>query len=119
MLEVDGLATAYGQSQVLFGVSFGVDAGEVATLLGRNGMGKTTTVRSVMGMVQPRGGTIMFEGKALHGLPSYRVAQAGLGLVPEGPGLSQPHGAREPSGDRGQALQAPPAVDAGARIRAL
>ncbi len=84
MLEVDGLATAYGQSQVLFGVSFGVREGEVATLLGRNGMGKTTTVRSVMGMVRPRGGTIMFEGKPLHGLPSYRVAQAGLGLVPEG-----------------------------------
>src|ERR1700704_7180315 len=84
MLEVDALATAYGRSQVLFGVSFGMRAGEVATLLGRNGMGKTTTVRSIMGMVRPRGGTIMFEGKPLHGLPSYRVAQAGLGLVPEG-----------------------------------
>ena len=84
MLEVDALETAYGQSQVLFGVSLGVRAGEVATLLGRNGMGKTTTVRSVMGMVRPRGGTILFEGKPLHGLPSYRVAQAGLGLVPEG-----------------------------------
>jgi branched-chain amino acid transport system ATP-binding protein len=84
MLEVDGLATAYGRSQVLFGVSFGVRAGEVATLLGRNGMGKTTTVRSVMGMVPILEGTIMLEGKRLHGLPSYRVAQAGLGLVPEG-----------------------------------
>ena len=84
MLEVDALATAYGQSQVLFGVSFGVRAGEVATLLGRNGMGKTTTVRSIMGMLRIRGGTIRFEGKPLHGLPSYRVAQAGLGLVPEG-----------------------------------
>ena len=84
MLEVDSLATAYGQSQVLFGVSFGVRSGEAVTLLGRNGMGKTTTVRSLMGMVRPRGGTITFEGKPLHGLPSYRVAQAGLGLVPEG-----------------------------------
>ncbi len=84
MLEVDALATAYGQSQVLFGVSFGVRPGEAVTLLGRNGMGKTTTVRSLMGMVRPRGGTIVFEGKPLHGLPSYRVAQAGLGLVPEG-----------------------------------
>src|SRR5256885_12809226 len=84
MLEVGALATAYGRSQVLFGISFGVRAGEVVTLLGRNGMGKTTTVRSVMGMVRPRGGTIVFEGKPLHGLPSYRVAQAGLGLVPEG-----------------------------------
>src|SRR5256885_10799840 len=84
MLEVDALATAYGQSQVLFGVSFGVRAGEAVTLLGRNGMGKTTTVRSLMGMVRPRGGTIVFEGKPLHGLPSYRVAQAGLGLGPGG-----------------------------------
>ena len=84
MLEVDALVTAYGQSQVLFGVSFGVRPGEAVTLLGRNGMGKTTTVRSVMGMVRPRGGTIVLEGRPLHGLPSYRVAQAGLGLVPEG-----------------------------------
>jgi len=84
MLEVDALATAYGQSQVLFGVSFGVRAGEVATLLGRNGMGKTTTVRSIMGMVPIRGGTITFEGRPLQGLPSYSVAQAGIGLVPEG-----------------------------------
>jgi len=61
-----------------------VGAGEVATLLGRNGMGKTTTVRSVMGMVRARAGTIRFGGKALHRLPSYRVAQAGIGLVPEG-----------------------------------
>ena len=84
MLAVETLETAYGQSQVLFGVSLGVRAGEVVTLLGRNGMGKTTTVRSIMGMVRVRGGTITFEGKPLHGLPSYRVAQAGLGLVPEG-----------------------------------
>ncbi|HLQ01145.1 MAG TPA: ABC transporter ATP-binding protein [Burkholderiales bacterium] len=84
MLEVDALATAYGQSQVLFGVSFGVRAGEVATLLGRNGMGKTTTVRSIMGMVPIRGGTIALEGRPLQGLPSYSVAQAGIGLVPEG-----------------------------------
>jgi branched-chain amino acid transport system ATP-binding protein len=84
MLEVKALATAYGQSQVLFGVSFGVRAGEAATLLGRNGMGKTTTVRSIMGMVPIRGGTITFEGKPLNGLPSYRVAQAGIGLVAEG-----------------------------------
>ncbi len=84
MLEVDALATSYGQSQVLFGVSLGVRAGEVATLLGRNGMGKTTTVRSIMGMVPIREGRITFEGKPLRGLPSYRVAQAGLGLVPEG-----------------------------------
>jgi len=84
MLAVEALETAYGQSQVLFGVSLDVRAGEVVTLLGRNGMGKTTTVRSIMGMVRVRGGTITYEGKPLQGLPSYRVAQAGLGLVPEG-----------------------------------
>jgi len=83
-LEVDALATAYGRSQVLFGVAFRVDAGEVATLLGRNGMGKTTTVRSIMGMVRTQAGSIRFEGRELRGLPSYRVARAGLGLVPEG-----------------------------------
>jgi branched-chain amino acid transport system ATP-binding protein len=83
-LEVEGLETAYGRSQVLFGVSLVAREGEVATLLGRNGMGKTTTVRSIMGMVRARAGTIRFGGKPLLGLPSYRVAQSGLGLVPEG-----------------------------------
>ena len=84
MLEVEGLETAYGPSRVLFGVSFRIAAGEVVTLLGRNGMGKTTTVCSVMGVVRAQAGRITLEGKPIHGLPSYRVAQAGLGLVPEG-----------------------------------
>jgi branched-chain amino acid transport system ATP-binding protein len=84
VLTVEGLETAYGLSQVLFGVSLRVEAGEVVTLLGRNGMGKTTTVASIMGIVRPRAGRIEFEGRPLQGLPSYRVAQAGLGLVPEG-----------------------------------
>ncbi|MFI4987978.1 MAG: ATP-binding cassette domain-containing protein, partial [Alphaproteobacteria bacterium] len=84
MLEVEGLEAGYGESQVLFGVSLAVDAGEVVTLLGRNGMGKTTTIAAVMGILPPRAGTIRFAGKAIHGLPSYRVAQCGLGLVPEG-----------------------------------
>jgi branched-chain amino acid transport system ATP-binding protein len=84
MLLVQGLDTAYGVSQVLFGVDLKVDAGEVVTLLGRNGMGKTTTVRSIMGIVPPKTGTVVFDGKSLRGLPSFRVAQAGLGLVPEG-----------------------------------
>ena len=84
MLAVEAIETSYGASQVLFGVSFGVRAGEVATLLGRNGMGKTTTVRSIMGIVPPRAGAVTFEGKPLRGLPSFRVAQAGIGLVPEG-----------------------------------
>ena len=84
MLEVRGLETAYGRSQVLFGVDLSVSEGEVVTLLGRNGMGKTTTVRSLMGVVRPNRGSVLFRGKPIHALPSYRIAQAGVGLVPEG-----------------------------------
>jgi branched-chain amino acid transport system ATP-binding protein len=84
MLEVRNLETAYGRSQVLFGVSLEVQSAQVVSLLGRNGMGKTTTVRSIMGITHPFRGEIRYQGKALNGLPSYRVAQAGLGLVPEG-----------------------------------
>jgi branched-chain amino acid transport system ATP-binding protein len=84
MLAVESLETFYGQSQVLFGVDLAVARGQVATLLGRNGMGKTTTVRSIMGIVPARKGKVGFEGRRLTGLPSYRIAQAGLGLVPEG-----------------------------------
>jgi branched-chain amino acid transport system ATP-binding protein len=81
---VRSLETAYGRSQVLFGIDLGIGKGEVVSLLGRNGMGKTTTVRSIMGITRPRAGSVAFEGRALHALPSYKVAQAGLGLVPEG-----------------------------------
>jgi branched-chain amino acid transport system ATP-binding protein len=84
MLEVKDLETAYGRSQVLFKVSLGIQTGHVVTLLGRNGMGKTTTVRSIMGIAKPKAGSIVFEGRELAALPSYRIAQAGLGLVPEG-----------------------------------
>ncbi len=84
MLEVRDLQTSYGRSQVLFGISLDVPASQVVSLLGRNGMGKTTTVRSIMGITRPRSGTISFERRQLNGLPSYRIAQAGLGLVPEG-----------------------------------
>ena len=84
MLEVEALETAYGASQVLFGVTFAVRAGEVVTLLGRNGMGKTTTVLSIVGLVRARGGQIRFAGRPIHRWPSYRVAQAGVALVPEG-----------------------------------
>ena len=84
MLRVRQLETAYGRSQVLFGVDLEIGKGEVVSLLGRNGMGKTTTVRSIMGIVPSRAGTIEFESRVLSTLPSYRIAQAGLGLVPEG-----------------------------------
>jgi branched-chain amino acid transport system ATP-binding protein len=84
MLEIRDLQTAYGRSQVLFGVNLDVPASKVVTLIGRNGMGKTTTIKSIMGITPPKAGDIQFAGKALRGLPSYRIAQAGIGLVPEG-----------------------------------
>jgi branched-chain amino acid transport system ATP-binding protein len=84
MLEIRDLQTAYGRSQVLFGVNLKIGQKEVVSLLGRNGMGKTTTVRSIMGITPARGGTIEFQGKPIQRLASYRVAQAGIGLVPEG-----------------------------------
>ncbi len=84
LLEVRGLEAAYGASQVLFGVDLAVGAGEVVTLLGRNGMGKTTTIRAILGLVPARAGTISFGGEAIAGWPSHRIARAGIGLVPEG-----------------------------------
>ena len=84
MLRVDFIEAAYGAAQVLFDVSFAVGEGEVVTLLGRNGMGKTTTISTIMGLMPAARGQISFGGRRLDGLPPYRVAQAGLGLVPEG-----------------------------------
>jgi len=84
VLALDGVETCYGLSQVLFGVSLAIAPGEMVTLMGRNGMGKTTTVRSIMGLTAARSGTIRFMGEEIRGLPSYQVAQRGIGLVPEG-----------------------------------
>jgi branched-chain amino acid transport system ATP-binding protein len=84
MLSLEHLQAAYGPAQVLFDISLRVGAGEVVTLLGRNGMGKTSTIRTIMGLLPACGGTAVFEGLSLIGLPPYRIAQAGLGLVPEG-----------------------------------
>jgi branched-chain amino acid transport system ATP-binding protein len=78
------LETCYGLSQVLFGISLAIAPGEVVTLMGRNGMGKTTTVRSVMGLCAAKAGSIRFDGQEIRGMPSFRVAQLGIGLVPEG-----------------------------------
>jgi branched-chain amino acid transport system ATP-binding protein len=74
----------YGESQVLNGISFGVGAAQVVTLLGRNGMGKTTSVRAIMGLIRPSAGHIRFDGAEITGAAPYRIAQRGIGLVPEG-----------------------------------
>jgi branched-chain amino acid transport system ATP-binding protein len=84
MLSVRHLQASYGAAQVLFDVSLDVDAGEVVTLLGRNGMGKTTTIRSIIGLLRPHGGEIRFGGSVVTKLASYKIAQTGIGLVPEG-----------------------------------
>jgi len=84
MLVVRDLAAAYGPARVLFDISFSVEAGEVVSLLGRNGMGKTTTIHTLMGLVSAVAGSVSFDGKPLLGAPPYRIAQAGIGLVPEG-----------------------------------
>src|SRR5512143_668591 len=84
MLSVERLAASYGPAQVLFDISFSVGSGEVVTLIGRNGMGKTTTILALMGLLPPERGTATFDGLSLVGLPPFRIAQAGLGLVPEG-----------------------------------
>ena len=89
MLRVDSLAAGYGHSQVLFDVSLAVDAGQVVTLMGRNGMGKTTTVRALMGMLPALGGRVLagrvgWQGASILGQPAHVIARQGLGLVPEG-----------------------------------
>jgi branched-chain amino acid transport system ATP-binding protein len=84
LLTVSGLEAGYGDQQVLFGFDLGVGSGEVASLLGRNGMGKTTSVRALMGLIPVRAGRIEFAGRSLAGAPPFRIAQAGIGLVPEG-----------------------------------
>ena len=84
MLEIHNLQTAYGPSQVLFDISFQIKPGEAVTLLGRNGMGKTTTVRSIMGLTRAKGGTISFRGKRIEREEPDRIARSGIALVPEG-----------------------------------
>ena len=84
LLDVEGIETRYGLSQVLFGMSLQVRSGEMVALMGRNGMGKTTTIRSIMGLTPARAGTIRLGGQQVRGLASFRIAQLGVGLVPEG-----------------------------------
>ena len=84
LLQLSNVETAYGRSQVLFGISFDIAAGEMVTLMGRNGMGKTTTVRSIIGLTAARSGSIRFAAHEIAALPPYRIARLGIGLVPEG-----------------------------------
>ena len=84
LLDIQGLETAYGNSQVLFGLDMQLQAGTTSTLLGRNGMGKTTTVRSILGLTPPRSGSIRFRGERIEGLSPDRIARMGVALVPEG-----------------------------------
>src|SRR5437764_10417692 len=84
LLELGDVETCYGLSQVLFGISLSIAPREMVTLMGRNGMGKTTTVRSIVGLTPARAGTIRFFGEEIRSLPSYKVARRGIGLVPEG-----------------------------------
>ena len=84
LLELKGITASYGPSQALFGVDLALEAGEVCALMGRNGMGKSTTIKVICRMLKQSAGTVHFDGRDLGPLPSYKAAQAGLGLVPEG-----------------------------------
>jgi branched-chain amino acid transport system ATP-binding protein len=84
LLQVQGLETAYGESQVLFGIDFSIRAGETATLLGRNGMGKTTTIRSLLGLTRARAGSVHFRGERIDNMATDRIVRMGIALVPEG-----------------------------------
>ncbi len=84
LLELKGVETFYGASQALFGVTLDVREGEVVALMGRNGMGKTTTINSILGLARPRSGTVSFAGRQIAGMRPHRIARLGLGLVPEG-----------------------------------
>jgi branched-chain amino acid transport system ATP-binding protein len=87
LIEAKGLHTYYGESHILRGVDFAVAAGETVALLGRNGMGKTTTLRSIMGLTPPRQGEVRIRGDVMTGGPAHRIARAGIALVPEGRGI--------------------------------
>jgi branched-chain amino acid transport system ATP-binding protein len=83
ILEIEEIDTYYGQSHVLQGISLSIDEGEVVSLLGRNGVGKTTTLRSIMGLTPPRGGRIKFQGEEIAGKKPFEIARLGIGYVPD------------------------------------
>jgi branched-chain amino acid transport system ATP-binding protein len=95
LLQVEGIHTYYGESHVLHGVSLSVGAGEVVALLGRNGAGKTTMIRSIVGFTPPRLGRVRFDGSEIHRWPAYRIARRGLALVPQGRRIFAPLTVRE------------------------
>ena len=95
MLDVQAIHTYYGDSHVLHGVSLRVASGEAVALLGRNGAGKTTAIRSIVGFTPPRAGRVVFEGRAIERWPSYRIARSGLALVPQGRRIFAPLSVRE------------------------
>jgi branched-chain amino acid transport system ATP-binding protein len=95
VLEVDGIHTYYGESHVLHGVSLRVAPGEAVALLGRNGAGKTTAIRSIVGFTPPRAGRVLFEEQAIERWPAYRIARRGLALVPQGRRIFAPLSVRE------------------------
>ena len=95
MLDVEGIHTYYGDSHVLHGVSLRVGAGEAVALLGRNGAGKTTAIRSIVGFTPPRAGRVLLDGRAIQGWPAHRIARSGLALVPQGRRIFSPLSVRE------------------------
>ena len=95
MLDVEGIHTYYGDSHVLHGVSLRVGAGEAVALLGRNGAGKTTAIRSIVGFTPPRAGRVLLDGRPIQGWPAHRIARSGLALVPQGRRIFSPLSVRE------------------------
>jgi len=95
VLDVDGAHTYYGESHVLHGVSLRVEAGEAVALLGRNGAGKTTAIRTIVGFTAPRAGRVLLDGQPIHGWPAHRIARAGVALVPQGRRIFAPLTVRE------------------------
>jgi branched-chain amino acid transport system ATP-binding protein len=95
VLDVEGIHTYYGDSHVLHGVSLRVGAGEAVALLGRNGAGKTTAIRSIVGFTPPRAGRVLLDGRPIHGWPAHRIARSGLALVPQGRRIFSPLSVRE------------------------